>query len=153
MNPSEVCFGAKGNSYGAFNTPTPGRIITFKLKYKSGYVNCAGALLPKYRSKWGCTWLRTTYTMGTRITDSERNPILPKGKYLKGGWNCFNNQFYKLPWANPKSDVLRFDDFTNPKLVSAGQKFQVWFVEDLTGCGEFGNESSKTCAEVYGLYV
>ena len=153
MNPSKVCFGAKGNSYGAFTTPTPGHIITFKLNYKSGYVNCAGPLFPKYRSKWGCKWPGYTHKMGTRITDSKRRPILPKRKYLKGGLDCFQNQFYKLPWANTESKVLRFDDFTTLKKVSAGQQFQVWFVEDLTGCSELGNGSSKTCAEVYGLYV
>ena len=153
MEPSKVCFGAKDDSYGAFTTPNPGHIITFKLKYKSGYINCAAPSLPQYRSKWGCTWPALTHTMGTRITDSQRIPILPKGKYLRGGVDCYENQYYNLPWANTESEVLRFDDFTTPKLVSAGQQFQVWFVEDLTGCGESPNESEKTCTEVYGLYV
>ena len=153
MTPSTVCFSARGDNYGAFYIPTDGSIITFKLKYLYGKVNCFSLGLTFWYSKWGCNGLFYSHTMGTLITDSSKNRLLPKDQYLFGGADCGKSQFYNLPWAGTESQELRFDDFSTPLPVSAGREFQVWFVEDLTNCNEWDNGSEKTCAEVYGLYV
>ena len=123
--------------------------------YLRGHLNCGFGEFGNtdYLSRWGCNWPGYTHTMETRIPDSNRKPILPKRQYLKGGWDCNINHYYNLPWANTESDELRFDNFTTPRNVSADQEFQVWFVEDLTGCSEAFNGKQKTCAEVYGLHV
>ena len=101
--------------------------------YLRGHVNCGFGEFGNtdYLSRWGCNWPGYTHTMGTRIKDSNRKPILSKRQYLKGGWDCNINHYYNVPWANIESDELRFDNFTTPRNVSADQEFQVWFVEDF----------------------
>lgn len=146
MTPSTVCFGAKGSSYGSFKIPVPGSVITFKLTYLSGSVNCY-APNSDFRSNWGCKHPGLTHTLGTHITDSDRNRLLPNDKYLSELCG-----YYNLPWATPDSPELIFDNFSAPLHVTTEQEFQVWFNEDLNNCGEEDNEG-KTCAEVYGWYV
>ena len=149
MTPSEVCFGAKDDAYGSFKIPASGSIITFKLIYRSGSVSCQ-AKMSGYKSNWGCKYQGySTHPMGTHITDSNKNRLLSKDKYLVGDYG-----FYNLPWATPDSPELLFDNFSNPLVVTTGQEFQVWFSEDLFDyCGETDNGLEKTCAVVYGLYV
>ena len=150
MTPSAVCFGAKDDAYGSFKIPASGSIINFKLTYLNGSVSCY-ARDPVYKSNWGCKIFKystiLTHPMGTHITDSNRNRLLPNDKYLGGGCG-----FYNLPWATPDSPELVFDNFSIPLDVTTGQEFQVWFAEDLNNCGDEDN-SGTTCAEVYGLYV
>ena len=89
------------------------------------------------------------------ITDAQRNILLPKSEYRKGkGYRC-TQMYYNLPWATSESPELVFDNFSTPLKVSAGQEFQVWFVEDFMGLNECSddNGSEKTCAKVYGLYL
>ncbi len=150
MTPSTVCLGAKGDTYGSFRIPASGDVITFKLTYLSGSVSCAS----NHHSNWGCKYPTLTHTMGTHITDSNRNRLLPKNEYLKGG--SHDCGYYNLPWATPDSPELIFDHFSPPLSVTTDQEFQVWFTEDLYGylyCYESDNGLEKTCAEVYGLYV
>lgn len=150
MTPSSVCFGDKDDSYGKFRIPAPGKIITFKLTYLSGHVNCANFLgLIHLRSRWGCDG-----RLGVHITYTNQTRLLPgNSDYMIGGDNCDNNEYYHFPWATTEGDELRFDDFSSPMSVSVGQEYHVWFIEDLNGCSEGDNEGAQTCAEVYGLYA
>lgn len=150
MKPSTVCFGAKDDSYGSFTIPTSGNIITFKLKYLNGSVSCYKNNQDVNKSNWGCK--RPDLGMGTYITDSTRNRLLPKEEYLNGH-HC---EYYSLPWAKTNSPELLFDNFSDPLRVETNQKFQVWFCEDFldkSDCDESDNGDEKTCAEVYGLYA
>lgn len=133
MSPSTVCFSARDDNYGSFYIPINGRIITFKLRYKYGHVNCFAPGLGLWLSRWGCNWFGYTHPMGTLITDSSRNRLLPKDQYLFGGNDCGSSQLYSLPWAGTEFDELRFDIFPTSIPVSVNQEYQVWFVEDLTG--------------------
>lgn len=153
MSPSTVCFSARDDNYGAFYIPTNGSIITFKLIYKYGHVNCFAPGLGLWLSRWGCNGLGRTHPMAALLTDSSRNRLLPKDQYLFGGSDCGTSQLYLLPWAGTESDELRFDNFPTPMPVSANQEYQIWFAEDLTGCNELDNGFEETCAEVHGLYV
>ena len=155
MTPSLVCFGAINDNYGAFSISTPGNIITFKLTYVSGSVNCDSSDgKTQFRSRWGCNMsFLDPYIMGVYITDTNKNRLLPaNSSYKEGGDDACWNEYYFLPWATTESDELRFDDFSAPLSVSSGQEYQVWFTEDLTGCSENNNGPEQTCAEVYGLY-
>ena len=145
MTPSTVCFGSRGDAYGVFKIPTSGSVITFKLIYLSGSVSCSS---PDYNSKWGCTWPGMTHRIGTHITDSNKNRLLPKNEYLDNGCG-----YYNLPWATQDSQELVLDNFSSPLFVTIDQEFQVWFIEDLHDCGYWDNGWEQTCAEVYGLYV
>jgi len=92
--------------------------------------------------------------MGTHITDSQKNCLLPKEEFLADpvSVDCLFRTFYRLPGLTPDSPELLFDNCTRPLHVSAGEQFQIWFAEDLTRCLEAAKEG-KTCAEVYGLFV
>ena len=151
MTPSTICFGATGNSFGAFVAPTSGDVITFKLIYQNGYVQCAGG----YQSLWGCNHpvVPRGYRMGTYNTDSLKNRLLPEGESLDdpSASDCLY-RYYNPPGHTPDSTKLLFDNFSIPLSASARQQFQLWFVEDLTNCCE-GNNARQTCAEVYGLFV
>ena len=153
MTPSAVCFGAKDDSYGSFKIPFPGKIITFKLIYLNGIMSCREDT-PSYNSKWGCKVPDlNNHPMGTHITDSSKQRILPKSQHFKRGSGCLADTYYNLPWATPDSPELIFDNFTSPLPVTENQEFQVWFGEDLNNCYEDNNGPEKTCADVYGLYV
>ena len=148
MTPSSVCFGATSDSPGTFTTPSSGEVITFKLIHLNGQVSCA----PGYNTNWGCTWPNLPANMGTHITDSNKNRLLPKDEVLFGGGDCNNNLYYSLPGHTPDSPELLFDNFTIPLHVAAEQQFQIWFAEDLNGCTEFDN-GGQTCVKVLGLFV
>ena len=152
MTPSSVCFSARNDTYGAFTISAAGNILTFKLTYLNGHVNCGGSA--EYLSRWGCNWPGyAPYTMGVYITDTMKNRLLPANRgYKRGGISCNINEYYSLPWVTTEGDELRFDNFSAPLSVSSGQEYQVWFIEDLNGCSEWGNGLEQTCAEVYGLY-
>ena len=153
MTPSTICFGAKGDSFGTFTTPTSGSVITFKLIYQIGYVECAAG----YQSFWGCNGVVVPagYKMGTYITESQKNCLLPKNEFLKDtsgdSVHCLGLYYY-LPGITPDSTELLFDNFSVPLSASAGQQFQIWFVEDRLKCLD-GDNAGQTCAEVYGLFV
>lgn len=114
MSPSTVCFSARDDNYGAFYIPTNGSIITFKLIYKYGHVNCFTPGLGLWLFRWGCNGLGRTHPLGALLTDSSRNRLLPKDQYLFGGSDCGTSQLYMLPWAGTESDELRFDNFPTP---------------------------------------
>lgn len=153
MTPSAVCFGAKDDSYGSFKILVPGKIITFKLTYLNGSVSC-DENVPRAESRWGCKRPAVSaHPLGTHITDSNKERLLPKTEHLKGGSQCIADIYYNLPWATPDSPELIFDKFISPLPVTENQEFQVWFGEDLNNCSEGDNGPEKTCAEVYGLYV
>ena len=77
MAPPEVCFGSKDDSYGAFRVLVPGRIITFKLTYLKGSVNCYKDE-SSFKSNWGCRYSKVLgiTTMGTHVVVSKtRNGV------------------------------------------------------------------------------
>ena len=127
MTPPTVCFGARDDSYGFFQTSKAGNIITFKLTYKSGYVTC-DARKSSFHSKWGCLWNPLIPNqMATLITDKNRNLLLPKSDFLSDYRDC---KFYSLPWATTKSPQLHFDNFSIP-LMEKNKAWKVQVIRDL----------------------
>lgn len=151
MTPSSVCFGTTGDSPGIFSTPATGEVITFKLIYQSGYLQCYNG----YRLRWGCIHpvVPKGYSMGTVITDAQKTLLLPKTEFRYGGDWCGSRDYYNLTGQTPDAAELLFDNFSVPLNVSVGSQFQIWFVEDLNNCWEEGNDNGKTCAEVHALFV
>lgn len=155
MKPSSVCIGAMGDSFGNFSVPTSGHVITFKLIYQSGYLQCSS--LDSHRSHWGCSHpiVPAGYNMGIHITDSQRKRLLPKDEFMKDAESsdCLLRLYYSLPGLTIDSPELLFDNFTTPLPVTVGEEFQIWFAEDFGNCLESDNEPEATCAEVFGLFV
>ncbi|KAJ7352993.1 hypothetical protein OS493_032932 [Desmophyllum pertusum] len=147
INTSPVCFGARDNSYGVFTIPKAGHVFTFKLAHRSGYVNCDAAT--QYQSNWGCI-----ANLAVFITDDQQQRILPTDNASFHGHStpCLHNIVYNLPGFTTDSPELRFNNFSSPLAVSKGEKFQIWYTEDLKDCYENDNYG-QTCADMYGLYL
>ena len=150
MTTSPVCFGASADSFGRFVTPIAGDLLSFKLIHQSGSVECSAG----WSSHWGCTHpaLPQDHRLGTIITSSQSERLLPKDDFFLEGIDC-NNTFYGLPGQTADSPELLFDNFSTPLHVSVGQEFQIWFTEDLYKCGHKDNGLGKTCVLVLGLFV
>jgi len=145
---SPVCFGASADSFGHFVTPIAGHLLSFKLIHQSGSVECAAG----WSSHWGCTTTTQDRQLGTIITNSQSERLLPKDDFFLEGIDC-NNSFYGLPGQTADSPELLFDNFSTPLHVSVGQEFQIWVTEDLYKCGHADNGLGKTCVLVLGLFV
>ncbi|XP_078351192.1 uncharacterized protein LOC144635940 [Oculina patagonica] len=153
INTSPVCFGARDNSYGAFTIPQAGHVITFKLVYLYGYVNCR-TTDPTMESNWTCKAVPPPYPdLGVFITDDQQQRILPTDNALFFITDsCHNNTMYGVHGYSADSSELGFNHFSSPLAVSVGQEFQIWYTEDLFDCWEEDN-GGQTCTDVYGLYV
>ena len=127
-------------------------MVTFKLVYRSGYVNCLRSDA-KSQSFWGCKPVNSDNDLAVFITDHQKQRILPTdAAFFRAASGCVNNIFYGLPGVTSESPVLRFSNFSSPLAVSTGQEFQIWYTEDLYDCFEGDNEG-QTCTDVYGLYL
>ena len=153
MTTSPVCFGASADSFGRLVTPIAGDLLTFKLIHQSGSVECLAYSFLK--SHWGCTLpsVSKDNRLGTIITNSHSERLLPKDDYFFLEGSPCNNHYYGLPGQTADSPELLFDNFSTPLHVSVGQEFQIWFTEDLYKCGHADNGLGKTCALVLGLFV
>ena len=152
MNTSPVCFGSNGKTNGNFTIPATGHVITVKLVYRSGYVNCRVSD-PQYRSKWGCPFLPSPNNLAVFITDSQQQRILPTDKAsFFGGVLCHATTLYGIAGVTSESPELGFHNFSVPLAVSAGQELQIWYSEDLYDCFA-GDNDGQTCTDVFGLYV
>ena len=58
--------------------------------------------------------------------------------------------YYKLPGFNENSTEIVFDSTPTPLSVVAGQKFRIWYGEDLKGVGE-DNNMGRSCTDVYAF--
>ena len=145
INIGPVCFGARDNSYGAFNVRESGVIRTFKLVHLNGSIRCNPTFPPSY---WGC--VNPVYKdtrLLTVLTFKNRSRLL-LADYKKV--NC--DQPYKIEGVGVNETELRFNNLPSPISVSVGDEFQIWYVQDLINCSE-DNNSGQTCADVYAWYA
>ena len=144
INARPICFGARDESYGAFNITESGIIYTFKLVHLSGSISCNPSFPPSY---WGCVppYFGEERLLST-ITFKNRS-LLSLANYKKTG--C--DYHYKIKGVGVNETNLRFNILRSPISVSVGEEFQIWFTQDLMNCSEHNNRG-QTCADVYALY-
>ena len=138
LNTKLVCFGATGNTYGAF---TPGKnafIWAFMLKHRSGYVSCGGVS----RSPWGCA-PNHDYVV-TFLTDERNHVVGPRFS------QPFAEHYYALPGYHSSSPYLIFFMGKSAYGVHHMAELRLWYGEDLFDHIERDN-SGTSCADVYGL--
>ena len=148
VNNDPVCFGARGDSYGAFNFIESGLIYTFKLAHLNGNIRCSEDVAA---SHWGCT--HESYgdkQLGTIITFKNKT-ALQLAEYRGDGIGCAYYS-YKLDGVGVNAPILAFNNMSSPLAVSAGQEFRIWFGGDLHNCGE-SNNSGQTCVDVFAWYA
>ena len=144
INTGPVCFGARDDSYGAFNIGESGVIRTFKLVHLTGSITCNPDYPPSY---WGCEFPGYRDTrLQTVITFKNRSALL-LADYRK---NCGHS--YKIEGVGVNEPELRFNNLPSPISVSVGDEFQIWYGQDLYYCSE-DNNSGETCADVYARYA
>ncbi|XP_078351470.1 uncharacterized protein LOC144636179 isoform X2 [Oculina patagonica] len=144
VNTSPVCFGAKGNKYGAFNMPFQGDLAAIRLVNLHGYVSC-NAQSKNYWSYWGCGSYNADQT-NVVITDDTNTVVLPPAQLILN-----SSKWAIIPGYNAVSPELVMS-FFSPKTVKSGQQFRLWYGEDLMKHGE-GDNGGRACIDVYALYV
>ena len=152
MTTSSVCFGASADSFGQFVVPITGDVITFRLTYQHGSIECASGL----QSHWGCSHpsVPQDRQLGTLITNNRSERLLPQNDIFPAGASTICNYcYYGLRGQTIDSPELLFDNFSTPLHVLAGEKFGIWFGEDLYKRGHTDNGQNKTCVKVFGLFV
>ena len=145
INTGPVCFGARDDSYGAFNITESGVIRTFKLVHLSGSLKCNPDDPPSY---WGCDnpWFGDTRLL-TIITFKNRSALLLADYKRK---DC--DYLYKIEGVGVNETELRFNNLPSPISVSVGDELQIWYGQDLKDCSENDN-SGQTCADIYAWYA
>ena len=138
LNKSPVCFGAKGNQYGRFTYHRSIFVSSFMFVHRSGNVSC----IQGSYSNWGC-WPNKPYLMAI-LTDHSNNILAPEASKVD------NRGFYSLTGFTSSSSVLVFCTPRRPQCVFANKELRLWHGEDLRNSAE-GDNSGKTCADVYGL--
>ncbi|KAL9970865.1 hypothetical protein ACROYT_G023317 [Oculina patagonica] len=151
VNTDLVCFGAEGDRHGTFAMEEIGSIYTFKLVHESGSLSC-GRDASK-ASNWGCLYaVFGDKNLLTVITYPNRT-ALPIAEYTRGDPSCVGFYYaYHIDGIDPNSPELVFNHLSPPLSVSIGQKFHIWYAEDLQDCNEHDN-SGETCADVYAWYT
>ena len=141
-----MCFGAKDSSFGTFEIRQSGDIYSLKLVHLSGAVNCISDI--NSGSNWGCS--HGDYydnKLNVHITNESNARIFPP----TGSVNFDDHLYYKLSGFHENSAEIVFDFFPVPLSVTTGQRFRVWYGEDLVDRNEADNVGNS-CIDVYGFY-
>ena len=150
VNVDPVCFGVKNNSFGTFEIHKPGDIYRLKLVHRSGYVNCDSRRGSK--TKWGCLVKEDGHynkaLIGVHIYNENDIRIFPAN--VSGSLRLDDHLFYTLPGFNGSSPEITFDSTPTPLSVVAGQKFKIWYADDLHGKYE-GDNVGTSCTDVYAF--
>ena len=139
-------FGAKNNLFGTFEIRQSGDIYSLKLVHLSGAVNCVDDI--NSGSNWGCS--HGDYydnKLNVHITNESNARIFPP----TGSVKFDSHLYYNLPGFHENSAEIVFDFFPVPLSVTTGQRFRVWYGEDLAGRSEADNVGNSYI-DVYGFY-
>ena len=119
-------------------------MYNLKLVHQSGAVNCIDDI--SSATKWGCGASHLDNQLNVHITNESNVRILPTSSV-----NFDGHLSYSLPGFDENSAEIVFDVFPVPLSVTIGQRFRVWYGEDLKE-NEEGDNVGKCCIAVYGFY-
>ena len=145
INKDPVCFGTRDEDFGSFEADKTGKIYKIKLVHLSGSVNCQGGQATS--TKWSCHLRMHLNELNIHITDQNNIPLFP----ARSAINLDGNFFYQLSGFDGNSPEIVFDSIPTPLAVTAGQKFRIWYGEDLGNVTEQDN-TGRSCADVYVVY-
>lgn len=134
-----VCFGAKGDSYGNFTLTHTGILTKLKLQHKGeGTLNC-NVDRSNIVSRWGChenlLWIIIA------ITNKENKIIFPKPPP--------SQPYYFLPGYHGNSMFLVFNSYNIT--ATSGDELRIWFLGDLRDWFE-KYTSGTSCADVHAVF-
>ena len=138
---SNICFGAKGNSFATFTIPEDGVLKTLILTHVSGKVTCTPS---EYDATfWGCK-VHGIERITTIISTDANVDITPQKTNNIG-------DAYVLPGFNANSAYIAFN-FAN-RFVKQGDILRIWYLEDFLKNGSADdNVELKHCVNVYGTF-
>lgn len=133
LQASNVCLGAKGNSYGQFVIRHTGSLTKLKLQHRGeASLTCSATLTG---TRWGCLNYGKIFIA---LTDQEDVIKIPDPAPAKN--------LYLLPGFHGNSDFITFTGYSIP--VQEGDVFKIWYLEDLRNVSEHDN-TGRSCADVY----
>ncbi|XP_057315710.1 uncharacterized protein LOC130656799 [Hydractinia symbiolongicarpus] len=137
LQATNVCFGAKDDSYGKFTLKHTGTITKLKLKH-TGEVATLSCWLDR-GSRWGCHYTEKQM-IHTVLTDKNNTIIIPNSNPLF---------FYLLPGYHRNSPYLQFDNLNIP--ARSGDELRIWYLEDLRNVSD-SNNGGRSCTDVYAMF-
>ena len=140
LQAENVCYGAKGKSYGVIKLKEEGLLIGIKLKHFSGNLTC-DVRYPQHANLWGCNFINYTSSVLTVVTDNGNWVVFPA--------NMKNTRHFYVPGFNPKtSNILVFTNLAYPKFFNEVQELRIWYTEDLYHYSTSDN-GGVHCVNVY----
>ncbi|XP_044183988.1 uncharacterized protein LOC114967223 [Acropora millepora] len=150
INDDPVCFGAREDTYGAFNVTKTGHVKAMKLVHRNGSITCH----PDYPSTfWSCSNVNyyPSNTFMTIITNANREALLPPSENLKA--RCSREkEFYILDGVNQGSPELILGNLSRPLSLLKDQQLQIWYGQDLIDCSE-NNNNGTSCVDIFAWYL
>ena len=150
INNDPVCFGARDDTYGAFNVTKTGHVKAMKLVHRNGSITCH----PDYPSTfWSCSNVNyyPSNTFMTIITNANREALLPPSENLKV--RCSREkEFYILDGVNQGSPELILGNLSRQLSLLKDQQLQIWYGQDWTDCSE-DNNNGTSCVDIFAWYV
>lgn len=139
LQATNVCFGAKDDSYGKFTLKHTGTITKLKLNH-TGEVATLNCWLDRGNvgSRWGCHYA-DKHLIHTAITDKDNTIIIP---------NSNPPYNYLLPGYHGNSSYLQFDGLN----ITAryGDELRIWYIEDLRDVES--DNGGRSCTDVYAMF-
>ncbi|XP_074634972.1 uncharacterized protein LOC141893461 isoform X1 [Acropora palmata] len=152
VNNNPVCFGARDDTFGAFNVIKSGLVKSIKLVHRSGSVKCHPDYPPTF---WSCSNVKSdkfgNNTFMTIITNSNKQVLFPPKEKLTIE-SCNNVAFaYILEGVNQVSPELILGNLSRPLSLLKDQQLQIWHGQDWVDCSE-DNNSGTTCVDIFAWY-
>ena len=134
-----VCFGARGNTYGEFTHQNEGFLSAIKLEHVSGGVTCA----TRYnKTDFGCD--DDDDYISVFITDTGNRYVFPN--------NVSRQKYrYKLDGYSAHYKNLVFRNSVSPPDVQKGTQIRISYGADLFGYAEYNNHGTSR-VDVYGRF-
>ncbi|XP_057292244.1 uncharacterized protein LOC130614803 [Hydractinia symbiolongicarpus] len=140
LQATDMCFGAKNDSYGKFTISHNGRLVSLKFRHKRGTVTCNNED-SIVGSRWGC-W-KFPKTIYISITTDKNQTVISKDVVNE------TNFKYNLPGFDGNSPVLIITGYN--QTVQTGEELRVWYNQDLKDHSEENNDGIS-CADVYAVF-
>ena len=103
-----------------------------------------------FNTKWGCLFTGYSYysqKLNVHITNENNTRIFPASSLVLD--KLF---YYELPGFNGNSPEIVFNSTPTPLSVVSGQKFRIWYGEDLSKFGDSEKDNNGTsCTDVYAF--
>ena len=151
INNGPVCFGARGDRYGAFHVTKTGSVKAMKLVHRSGCIKCH----PNYPSTfWSCGNIAAyaTNTLMTIITNAKREALLPPVENMKTPGCDGEKYLYVLDGVTQVSPELILGNLARPLNLLKDQQLQIWYGQDWVDCSEHNNNGTS-CVDIFAWYV